>query len=375
MRLLFYVLSCLFALTGAALAQSDCNAILSGLISNRTTMHDDRFESDYINWLNSNEMATKESVAKQSANAGLTFLVDDIPVDFSSAWEKGETHNESYSKSLATYLSEHKAESHKFFEKVVEANSSVVSAWSNCNDHGHPGLYCSVSQTSDPERLEVNILYIPNAASGRTIVKVKSIDYDDKVIKPLRNYVGMDIESANPSIVSFHRVTHDGGRIVITTDQKGVSCGSTSGMQFLPVVKDFIRGCAEVKDGQCVKCVVPFYTEGAGPTDAMPRNLFSAACSEMPKDRPVEIKVTGTIFITGAKKELGCRITTQVEYPSGNPIVNDATNNYCENSLTSDTGFKPMTQLPFANLALVRCTNDTNNVVCQVKGQIEFSTP
>jgi hypothetical protein len=154
--------------SNSAFALDQCKDILAGLISYKTTLNDQAFEQQYINWLNSNEYSSSQSTSTASGSLGLTIPVDGVPINFAAKFSKGQYGSQSYSKSLATYLSENTSERSLFFQKLREANPAVVKAWSDCQSARltKKGMYCSVNQGANPDEIELYVNYLQFAGDS-----------------------------------------------------------------------------------------------------------------------------------------------------------------------------------------------------------------
>lgn len=378
--------SCFFAClllcitVGSADAQNACDSILSGLISKKSTLHDRQFESDYMNWLSTNEFGSYESLSKESEKAGLK-LPKILPFSFNSDSESQNSVKQSYSKSLENYLRNHVDDRDHFFESVREANTDVVNAWLDCMKPS-AGLRCSVSQTENEKELEVTLLYIPRGGDPSTI-HITAVKYQSDQVAPTEEYKGWDLPSAEETVLTFRRLTDEGGRIQIFTDNPAAQCRGGSGMRFLSIAHQMV-GCSKPdKQGNCLRCDVDVSfdagTGGDGQKDPpiVPAPVvFSADCQHMPPNKEVNVRFSGTIAVLNLNEQQTCRVDSLLS-ANGGPSRDADDRDACPARVqTVETGFFDQTSGSVtAKIALQRCYEGSDKLKkCSGKGKLSFFT-
>ncbi len=238
-RHLTTVIILLVSCTSAVLAADQCKDILTGLMSYRTTLNDVSFERQYINWLNTNEYASSQSAQNASLNLGLKVPVEGVPVDFTGKFARGEYGSQSYSKALASYLSDHTVERKSFFQKIREANPDVVKAWSDCQSLRlkSRGMYCSINQGQNPNEIELYIEFIPFGGDLAQLEITELVTLPKEVLSPEENYLHKSFTTEGMTLV-FKRNNDLGGRVKLKTNNIRYECGSGDELKFIPVVRE-----------------------------------------------------------------------------------------------------------------------------------------
>jgi hypothetical protein len=236
------------SLTGrTALAADNCSDILAGLMSFRTTLDDEYFERQYVNWLNSNEYSSSQSTRNASLDLGLALPIEGVPVEFSTRYARGDFGSQSYSKALATYLNDHTIEKRLFFQKIREANPAVVKAWSDCRSQRlrSRGMYCSINQGPNPDQIELYIEFIPFGGDRAQLEITEVTPVPVGAVQPEENYVHKTFTTEG-MVLTFKRRNDLGGRIKVKTNNVRYECGNSDDVKFLPIVKQPPRPDPEV---------------------------------------------------------------------------------------------------------------------------------
>lgn len=377
MRAALLAILAFFTMTVCSFAQQQsCDSILSGLISNKSTLSDDQFEKDYINWMNSNEFGSSESYSKANASLGISLPIDGIPVDFTGAYENNKFSGQSYGKALATYLSQHDAERHHFFQTIRDANPTVVSAWTHCHDmqDTSPGLFCSVSQTDNPNELEVSIKYNP-AAGDNTIIKIKRVKYPADRVRPSEDYKNYELK-VGFNTLTFKRTSLQSGRIQIVTNNTRYSCGSSGEMRFLSLVKETAMspGCERVDEhGKCIRCVFNLAITATGPA---PQET-TKVCVNMPPKQLVNVRLQSQFFVTNRDPGSDCWLTYELGSDSNKSHVDFTNNAACNADIDAESGFGavPPGGNAKASVNMFRCQwGAVASKTCKINGRLYVFT-
>jgi hypothetical protein len=374
----FFILVAVTVASPGASARDDCRDILAGLISQRTTLQEDSFERDYINWLNSNEFNSSQSASTASGGIGLSLPIEGIPIDFSGKFERGDYGSQSFSQSLASYLREHTIERHKFFEKLREANAKVVEAWAECQKLRAEalGMFCSIAQGANPDEFEVNVAYRP-LPGDNSIITLKRLVYEKDTVKPIEDYKNMEIK-AN-SVLTFKRIggsnkAQKGGRIKIFTNNTRYDCASGDGLKFLPIVKEPKTApfCKVLVKGKCVRC--EFLITGSGIAQG---TRLTRKCLGMPKGESIKVSFSGTVNVKRIREGSGCWAITNLlnsdksagmlnlSDPSCSFPVSSELDNVASQSIEGGTG----------GLEVFMCQWGAEPSTCGIDGKLVITTP
>jgi hypothetical protein len=363
------------------MAVDQCSDILPGLISQRTVSTDDAFERDYINWLTSNDFGSSQSTNSASASAGITIPIEGIPVDFTSKYERGEYSSQSYSKSLATYLRDHTTEQHHFFEKVREANKSVVDAWFQCqklrSDSQTLGMFCSIAETGNPGEFEVNITYRPYT-NDPSVLKISNVGFQADRITPSESYKKTLIKPTG-TVLTFKRKgppnrTLLGGRLKIFTNNSRYECASGESLKYLPLVREpkMTPFCTRTDSGKCVRCEYPLEVSGLAPD-----STITHTCLGMPKNDKVKVSFSGSLSVARLRPGSGCWNVVFFVNGKDRKVLNGDSRDSCTFPASGELESSPqnLTGDNSAGLHFYACQWGAERSTCSANGKLVILTP
>ncbi|MER9558670.1 hypothetical protein [Mesorhizobium sp. M0323] len=304
-----------------AWAQNSCDSVLAGAHNVRIVESQEQYVQDTVRWVRSQRFGSEQQARTTSANFGVSLPVEGIPVNFTSAFQKGEFGSKTWGEAFADYLETNTQEARRYYEAVQTRDPGSIKAWSECIQivNTKSGLHCWTYPTEDADEVGLMIKFIPEKGKQNetTITAVELVNLRSTV-----NLIGKKVFLQEEPYVA-QRTSIKAGRIEIeSADGRCVA-------RVAPVLPKppEVHGapCTRTVAGKCESCRFSLSEDTPGGQKFEKKSLNESTtmiCDKMAPSSKVKVTLSGTIRIDGSGPPWGNQVSLGLTgCDGGEPII------------------------------------------------------